>query len=106
MDTEVVTRLRATTTLDPYSNTQVESWTTPTELAITTLTPAEPRPSGEPVQDARNAITSGWTLYLPHGTDVTGRDRMRVRGIEHKVLGQPADWLNAGVVIQCERVAG
>lgn len=106
MLTETVTRLRATTTTDPYSNEDVEDWTTPTELDITTLAPAEPRPSQEPVQDARNAVTSGFTLYLPENADVTARDRMRVRGGEYRVMGDPALWLGAGLVVQTERVEG
>lgn len=103
---ETVTRLRAGTSTDPYSSESTEDWTTPTELAITTLAPAEPRPSGEPVQNARNAVVSGFTLYLPEGTDVTARDRLRVRGGTYKVLGDPAGWLGAGVVVQTERVEG
>ncbi len=107
MDTEVVQRLRVATAVDPYSNEPVLDWSaTPAELSITTLAPAEPRPSGEPVQNARNAVTSGWTLYLPYGSDVTSRDRVRVRGVIHQILGEPADWLNAGVVVQTERVEG
>lgn len=106
MQTETVTRLRATTTTDPYSNEDAEDWTTPTEEPITTLAPAEPRPSGEPVQDARNAVTSGWTLYVPEGSDITARDRVRVRGEVYKVLGRPASWLGAGLVVQCDQVEG
>lgn len=106
MQTETVVRLRAGTTTDPYSGEDVPDWGNPTEHPITTLAPAEPRPSGEPLQDARNQVTSGWTLYLPAGEDVTARDRMRVRGVVHNVLGDPADWLGAGLVVQVERVEG
>jgi hypothetical protein len=106
MQTETVTRLRAGTTTDPYSNEPTEDWTTPTELDITTLAPAEPRPSGEPLQDARNQVVSGYTLYLPEGSDVTRVDRMRVRGVVHNVLGDPAVWLGAGLVVQLERSEG
>lgn len=104
MQSEVVTRIRGAVAADPYS----DDAGTPAvaDLDITTLAPAEPRPSGEPVQDARNAITSGWTLYLPVGADVTGRDQMKVRGVVHDVLGDPADWLGVGVVVQCERTEG
>jgi hypothetical protein len=106
MRTETVTRLRAGTATDPYSGELVESWTSPLESDIETLAPAEPRPSGEPVQDARNAVVSGWTLYLPESADVTARDRLRVRGVVHSVLGEPAVWLGGGIVVQCERVEG
>ena len=106
MRTETVTRLRAGTATDPYSGETVSSWATWSEEDYDTLAPAEPRPSGEPAQDARNAVTSGWTLYLPEGADVTALDRLRVRDVVHSVLGEPAPWLGAGVVVQCERVEG
>lgn len=106
MDTETVTRLRAGTTTDPYSGEEAADWTSPTEHDITTVAPAEPRPSGEPVQEARNAVTSGFTLYLPADEDVTARDRMRVRGRVYDVLGDPALWLGAGLVVQVGATEG
>lgn len=102
---ETVTRLRAGTVADPYSNSTVESWSAPAELPITTLVPPEPRPSDEPVQDARNAVTSGWTLYLPSGSDVTANDRMRVRGKVYPVQGEPAEW-GVGMVVQAFGTVG
>lgn len=107
MDTETVTRLRpGAGAVDPYSNEASEDWGTPLEHDIVTLAPAEPRPSGEPLQDARNQVTSGWTLYLPAGEDVTSKDRMRVRGVVYNVLGEPADWFGGGLVVQCDRAEG
>lgn len=108
MDAEVVTRLRAVaTTTDPYSQTPVADWTVaPVEHRMQTLAPPEPRPSSEPVQDARNAVTTGWTIYLPAGADVTARDRMRVRGEVYDVLGDPAAWADAGVIVQLEKTRG
>lgn len=107
MRTETVVRLRATTTTDPYSNeSTAQDWSTPSERQIVTLAPAEPRPSDEPVQNARNAITDGWTLYLPENADITAADRVRVRGEVFAVLGRPAEWMGAGVVVQCGRVEG
>lgn len=106
MKGETVTRLRAGTAVDPYSAEASEDWGSATEEDITTLAPAEPRPSNEPVQDARNAITSGFTLYLPLDADVTARDRMRVRGVVYDVLGEPAVWARAGMVIQVGRTEG
>lgn len=101
MREEKVTRLRGVLVADPYSDEPTGTdWTSPDELDITTLVPAEPRPSSEPVQEARNAVTSGFTLYLPNNADVTARDRMRVRGRVYDVLGDPALWLGAGVVVQ------
>jgi hypothetical protein len=106
MQTETVTRLRAGTVTDPYSGEDAEDWSAPTEVDIVTLAPAEPRPSGEPLENARNALVNGWTLYLPYGSDVTARDRMLVRGEEYPVQGTPADWLGAGIVVQAFRTEG
>lgn len=103
MNGETVTRLRAAAAkVDPYSQTSVLDWKSapPAEQELTTLAPAEPRPSSEPVESARNSVVSGYTLYLPPGTDVTAQDRMRVRGEVFDVLGDPADWMGAGIVIQ------
>lgn len=102
-----MTRLRGVATTDPYSDEETGTdWSTPVELDITTLAPAEPRPSSEPVQDARNAVVAGYTLYLPLTADVTAYDRMRVRGEEFDVLGDPAVWSGAGVVVQVGRTEG
>lgn len=108
MDVEIVTRIRAGLITDPDSGDSVESWAPGdvSSLPITTLAPAEPRPSSEPIQEARNAVTSGFTLYLPIGADVTAKDRMQVRGAVYRVLGDPADWMGAGVVVQTERTEG
>lgn len=107
METETVTRLRAAAAADPYSGETIGlDWTTPDELTLTTLAPAEPRPSTEPVQEARNAVVSGYTLYLPESADVTAADRMRVRGTDYPVIGDPAVWLGAGLVVQCSLVEG
>lgn len=104
---ETVTRLRAATILDPYSNEPVDlDWDDVTETDLTTLAPAEPRPSDEPVESLRNAVVSGFTLYFAEGTDVTAQDRMRVRGDEYHVLGDPAAWMGAGIVVQVGRKEG
>jgi len=96
---ETVTVLTAGTVVDPYSSQNAEDWDHPTERVVTTIAPPEPRPSDEPVQDARNAVVSGWTLYLPPGDPITRYNRVRVRGEVYPVQGQPADW-GAGVVVQ------
>lgn len=107
MQTETVTRQRGVATTDPYSGEATGiDWSTPTTLAITTLALAEPRPSQEPVQNARNAVTTGYTLYLPTGSDVTAADRMVVRGETYDVLGEPAEWASAGIVVQVGNTEG
>jgi head-tail adaptor len=107
---EKVTVLRAAASIDGYGD-PVTDWTTPTRTDVYARG-VEPRPSGEPVQDARNAVTSGFTVYLPLGTDLTPADRLEVRGKAYDVLGEPAEWRNpwgggfGGLVVQTERTEG
>lgn len=106
---EAIAVLIAGTVVDDYSGQPVEAWelddgqswaTEPDERSVTTIAPLEPRPSDEPVEDARNAVISGWTLYLPAGDPITAKNRVRVRGVVYPVQGEPADWGTAGVVAQ------
>ena len=103
---EDIAVLSAGTANDPYSNEPVQDWNNPTERTVRTLAPPEPRPSTEPVQDARNAVVNGWTLYLPADDPVTEADRVRVRGEVYPVQGTPAVWGSAGVVVQAYRTEG
>lgn len=105
MQGETVTVLTAGSTTDPYSTEAAESWDTPAERDVTTVAPLEPRPSSESVQDARNAVASGWTLYLPAGDPITRTNRVRVRDVVYPVQGQPADW-GVGVVVQAFHTEG
>lgn len=109
---EMVQVLTAGTVTDPYSDTSTPSWdATPTSVDVTGVA-VEPRPSGEPLQDARNQVTSGFTLYFPPGTTVTPQNRVIVRGSTYDVLGEPAEWTNPftgwnpGIVVQVERSEG
>lgn len=101
---EAVTFLSAGTTVDDYGNT-VEDWSAPTETTVTTLAPLEPRPQGETFQNDRNAVVSGWTLYLPSNAVVTPQNRVRVRGKVYPVQGEPADW-GEGIVVQAFGTVG
>lgn len=107
---ETVTVLAATAAVDGYGDPTLD-WTTPTRTDVLAIG-VEPRPSAEPVQDARNSVTSGWTVYLPAGTVVTARNRLEVRGLVYDVLGDPADWRAAfspwapGLAVQCSRTVG
>lgn len=105
MQGETVTVLTAGTTTDPYSGEPAEDWDNPTGRDVTTIAPLEPRPSDEPVADARNALVSGWTLYLPPGDPITRLNRVRVRGVEYPVQGEPADW-GVGIVVQAFKTEG
>ena len=111
MGGEEVVLLTAGTKTDPYSGEPVEDWDDPTETPLMTSWPPEPRPSSEPVQDARNAVTSGFTLYFDDWPAITPQNRMRVRGREYDVLGEPAEWRwptgeVAGSVVQVGRTEG
>ena len=102
---EEVTILAPGTGTDDYGN-DVEDWSAPTETTVTTIAPLEPRPQGETFQNDRNAVVSGWTLYLPAGTVVSPQNRVRVRGKVYPVQGEPADWGEAGVVVQAFGTVG
>lgn len=110
---ESVIVLTGAPVLDPYSGepTDIEWDTPPGEVAVDDVL-CEPRPSGEPVQDARNSVTSGWTLYIRRRTVmpvIVPANRVRVRGLDYEVLGEPSDWWLGsfgGLVIQTQRVAG
>lgn len=108
---ETVQVLTAGTTTDPYSNESTPDWSTPTSVDVPGVA-VEPRPSGEPLQDARNQVVSGLTLYMPPGTTITPRNRVRVRGVTYDVLGEPAVWRSPftgwepGIVVQVERSEG
>ena len=112
MSGETVIVLTGTPIVDPYSGaTTGTSWATPTQVSVPNVL-CEPRPSGEPVQDARNSVTSGYTLYIrkrPVMPIIAPTNRIRVRGIDHDVLGEVADWhlgQFGGLGIQVQRTAG
>jgi hypothetical protein len=108
---ETVTVLTAGTVADPYSDGTREDWTDPDERDVEGVA-VEPRPSSEPVEDARNSVTSGYTLYFPAGDPIGPQNRVRVRGHDYLVMGEPADWRSPftgwqpGLVVQVERMVG
>lgn len=106
---ETVQVLTAGTVHDPYSDEDVSSWATSTSVDVYGVL-CEPRPSSEPVQDARNSVTSGWTLYFPPRTEIGPQNRVRVRGKVYEVIGEPADWRlgswEPGLVVQTQVVDG
>ena len=107
MDTELVQVLTAGTVTDPYSGETVSSWEGGNASRwVRTIAPLEPRPSDEPAQDARNAVVSGWTVYLPAGDPIGAQNRVVVRGTSYPVQGPPQDWGSAGIVVQVYRTEG
>jgi hypothetical protein len=108
---ETIDVLTAGTTTDPYSGKPTADWDNATSVSVSGVA-VEPRPSGEPLQDARNQIVNGFTLYLPAGTAINAQSRVVVRGNTYDVLGEPADWRSPfdgwqpGLVVQVERSRG
>lgn len=106
---ETVTRQRAATTTGRL-NDAVLDWSNPDEITIDGVA-IEPLTSIEN-HDNRDAVTSGFRLYLPPGADILPADRVVVRGDAYPVIGAVADWVNpftgvpAGGVLTVERTAG
>lgn len=64
-----------------------------------------PGPSSEDLVGA-NQVDSDATIYAPVGTQVLPTDRIRARGKEYSVVGEPQEWAGEGVVIRLRRVTG
>ena len=111
---ESVTFLRAQTVTDAYGNTVADWSLTPTSTAVDGVG-VEPRPTAEPFQASRNAVTSGFTIYAD-GRDLSvlvgPADRVEVRGFVDEVDGEVAVWSNpytgrlAGTIVQTKLVTG
>ena len=110
---EPVTVLTADTDENAYADEATPTWSKPPVSSVVVLgVGVEPRPSSEPVANARNAVVVGYTLYLPDAAGVTARSRIIVRGNTYEVLGEPAEWRSPftawapGAVVQVQRVEG
>jgi hypothetical protein len=109
---ETVVILTPATATDPFSNQSISDWSVPPGRQPVDNVLVEPRPSGEPEQDARNQVTSGFTLYFQSTPPVyvTAQHRVEVRGNTYDVLGSPADWRlgswTGDWIVQCERSVG
>lgn len=109
---ETVVVLTGAAVDDPYSGeSTVIDWSEPTEVEVRGCAVA-PRTSSEPTQDARTAVITGMTVYLPPGTVITPQSRLRVRGELHEVDGEAGVWISPftgwtpGVEVATKRVAG
>ena len=110
MQGETITRLRAGTATDRYTN-EIKDWTDPEELEIDNVAVA-PRQSSEDTAAGREGVIIGLTLYAPAGSDIEAVDRVVVRGETYEVDGEIAEWTNPyssvarGVEINVKRVEG
>lgn len=110
---ETVTRLRATTTANPYSGEPDgdPDWTTPSTLAIPGCG-FDPGGSIESADARRDAVTTQPTVYAPSDADITAADRVLVRGVTYEVDGRPALWRSPftgwepGLVVQLRAYEG
>lgn len=108
---ETITRLRGTPVADPYSAETVLGWDAPSKLDIDGVG-VEPITARTAPAEARQAVTIGYVLYCPAGADITAADRVRVRGRDHRVTGEPAAWRSPmtgwapGTVVNVEGVEG
>lgn len=106
---ETVVVLAATTSTDANYNRQVEDWSDPAQTVVDGVA-VEPRDLTEAFRDGRPVVTSGFTLYFPAGTTVTSQNRVRVRGEDYAVEGDPAEWRSPfsdwapGIVVQTRRL--
>lgn len=92
---ETVTRLRATTTANPYSGESDgdPDWTNPDDLDIDGCG-FDPGGSYETPDPRRDSITSQPTIYAPADADIAAADRVVARGVTYEVDGRPALWRN------------
>lgn len=85
-----ITRLRPVLITDGHGNT-VPDWSQPpAELPIGGCS-VQPAATAE-VLTSRDTVQDQWTVWAPRFADITASDRVRWRGIDYEVLGQPAAW--------------
>ncbi len=108
---ETVQILTAGTVTDPYSGETVNDWSTSTALAVPGVAVADGG-SLEPLQDARNQVTSDFDLLMPPTTAITAQQRVIVRGLTCEVVGRPFLWRSPftgwtpGLVVKAKLVEG
>lgn len=109
---ETVTRLRATTTSDPYSGESIAAdWSNPSILEIAGCGIGSAG-SIESVQVDRNPVTSDFDVVAPAGADIEAGDRLVIRGLICDVQGRPFAWRSPfsgwapGMVVRAKIVEG
>lgn len=107
---ETVVRLRPTAGTDRYGNPEPD-WGDADAADIDGCVLA-PRLDPEDRDQGRQGVVIGWTVYAPHGGDILATDRLRIRGDDHEVDGEPGDWRSPftchgeGLEVQTRRVVG
>lgn len=86
-----ITRLRAKTVTDPYSQTSELDWTQPPDELLVKGCDVQPGTTHEYLLQ-RDQVLVAWTVFAPPGTDVTEYDRVRYNGDIYTVYGHPAPW--------------
>jgi hypothetical protein len=106
---ETVTRQRAGVTQDSRGD-DITDWSDPSTTSYLARG-VEPVSSSED-NDNRQAVITGFRVYLPVGADVQAGDRMVLRGSTYEVDGMPAEWGSpfgtglGGVVVALKGVVG
>lgn len=91
---ETVTRIRRRMVLDPYSNEEtLGTWEDAAELEIEGVAIA-PSSSSEPLNDNRQQVISGMSIYGAPDMDVLPADRIRARTGLWDVAGENVVWTN------------
>lgn len=89
---ELVTVLRGSPILDPYSHEETgRSWTDPTPTPYPKCAVYQ-NTTEEPTEDGRNSVRTATTVLLPANADITARDRVVVRGQTFEIDGDPFPW--------------
>lgn len=66
---------------------------TETEVEGCAVVPRQQAPDvGGELQQYRDTVFVGWTVYAPAGTDWLTTDQVRIRGEECDITGEPGDW--------------
>lgn len=109
---ETITRQRAQTSTDPYSDSSAPDWNKPpAELSIDGWGVDDSR-TAEELEPGREAVVTDYALYRDAPADVLPGDRVVVRGHTCEVVGRPATWRSpltgweAGFVVRANIVEG
>jgi hypothetical protein len=91
-----VTSTVVTTTADGDS-------TATTSTAVVPYALVAPRSSVERADPSQPAVFTGVQVYLPPGVTLDPDDRLTIRGVEYRVVGEPGVW-GMGLEVSADRV--